>query len=545
MNKIIRRILAIIPAVLVQVLWIMLLMNWLAPWAAVIELVLAILSLLFVLYMITKRGEGTYKMLWLLVIMAFPLAGALLYLIFGTDHTKRPLQKKLDTVREFALQPSGGTENLDEEVPRLAQTFRYVERMTGFPVCENQTADYFPLGDDMFPSILADLKKAEKYIFLEYFIVEHGVMLDNIVDILAQKVKEGVDVRFMYDDLGSLSTFSAEDVRKLKEKGIHCISFNPMVFLKGTLNYRDHRKMLIIDGGVAYSGGVNLADEYINRYEKYGHWKDVGLRLTGPAVQNYTLMFLRFWNAFSEEPIQWGQKDGSVCMEDLKLKLADTRETKSLETREKPKQAEKTEFSEGETSQNKSGAGTPHSVSDGYVLSYYDSPLGEQAVSNELYIELLSQAKEYAYFYTPYLLLGDALLDAFVRAAHRGVDVRIFMPGIPDKKLVFRMSHSFYPVLLEAGVKIYEYTPGFLHAKGCVIDDVVGTVGTVNLDYRSLYLHFENNSLFYKASILQDIKADFLDTQSKSREMILGQNVKLTFWSWIFDGILRIFAPLC
>lgn len=532
MKKIIRRILAIIPAVLVQVLWILLLMDWLAPWAAVIELVLAILSLLFVLYMITKRGEGTYKMLWLLVIMAFPLAGALLYLIFGTGYTTRPLQKKLNTVQELALQPSGGTEKLDEEAPRLAQTFRYVERMTGFPVCENQEADYFPLGDDMFPSILEDLKKAEKYIFLEYFIVEHGVMLDNMVDILAQKVKAGVDVRFLYDDLGSLSTFSSEDVRQLKAKGIRCISFNPMVFLKGTLNYRDHRKMLIIDGKVAYSGGVNLADEYINRYEKYGHWKDVGLRLTGPAVSNYTLMFLRFWNAFSEEPIQWGQKEGSLCLEDLGLKLTDTRKEARME-------------SGSESKKEKPEAGKTHPVSDGYVLSYYDSPLGEQAVSNELYIELLSQAKEYAYFYTPYLLLGDALLDAFVRAAHRGVDVRIFMPGIPDKKLVFRMSHSFYPVLLEAGVKIYEYIPGFLHAKGCVIDDVVGTVGTVNLDYRSLYLHFENNSLFYKASILQDIKADFLDTQSKSREMILGENVKLTFWSWIFDGVLRIFAPLC
>lgn len=533
MKKIIRRILAVIPAVLVQVLWIVLLMNWLAPWAAVIELVLAILSLLFVLYMITKRGEGTYKMLWLLVIMAFPLAGALLYLIFGTGHTTRPLQKKLNKVQELALQPSGETGELDEEAPRLAQTFRYVERMTGFPVCENQEADYFPLGDDMFPSILKDLEKAEKYIFLEYFIVEHGVMLDNMVDILARKVKEGVDVRFMYDDLGSLSTFSAEDVRKLQEKGIHCISFNPMVFLKGTLNYRDHRKMLIIDGKVAYSGGVNLADEYINRYEKYGHWKDVGLRLTGPAVQNYTLMFLRFWNAFSEEPIQSGEREGSICLEDLELKL--TASGKLEEAEREPKAKPKADKER-----------TPEvQKTDGYVLSYYDSPLGEQAVSNELYIELLSQAKKYAYFYTPYLLLGDALLDAFVRAAHRGVDVRIFMPGIPDKKLVFRMSHSFYPVLLEAGVKIYEYIPGFLHAKGCIIDDVVGTVGTVNLDYRSLYLHFENNSLFYKASILQDIKADFLDTQSKSREMILGENVKLTFWSWIFDGVLRIFAPLC
>lgn len=260
--------------------------------------------------------------------------------------------------------------------------------------------------------------------------------------------------------------------------------------------------MLIIDDKVAFSGGVNLADEYINQVEKFGHWKDIGFRLTGPGVQSFTRMFTEFWSAFATEPIP------SEC-------LAPASSLPEVSTRQ------------------------------GFVISYYDSPLRHQAVSNEVYIDLLSQAKQYAYFFTPYLMPGEALLNAFVRAAHRGVDVRIIMPGIPDKKLVFRMSHSFYPVLLEAGVKIYEYTPGFVHAKGCIIDDIAGTIGTVNLDYRSLFLHFENNSLFYDAPILHDIKADFLNTQTQCRKMRLGENVKMNFWHWLLDGILRIFAPLC
>lgn len=258
--------------------------------------------------------------------------------------------------------------------------------------------------------------------------------------------------------------------------------------------------MLVIDGKVAFSGGVNLSDEYINLEVKFGHWKDVGFKLTGPGVENYTRMYALFWNAFDKTPIP----------------------TELL-----------------------APPAAPKGPADGYVLSYFDSPLTNQAESNELYIELLSQAKDYIWFFTPYLMPGDALTDAFVRAARRGVDVRIIMPGIPDKKMIFRMSHSFYPVLLEAGVKIYEYIPGFVHAKGCLMDDKVCAVGTVNLDYRSLFLHFENNSLFYGASLLQDMKADFLDTQEKSREMVLGENVKVGFWHWTVDGILRIFAPLC
>lgn len=503
MKKIIRRAFIILPAILLQCAWLYVLFQWLAPWAALINTALSILSFLFVLYIITKQDEGTYKILWLLVILAFPLPGAALYAFFGDKRTTKPLRKKLEAVSRPSSQSEcslAACNELAKAAPRMAQTVRYIQDTTGFPVYPNETAQYYPLGDELFPAMLAELEKAERFIFVEYFIVEPGAMWDTMVEIMARKAAQGVVVRVLYDDLGSISTYAGDNVRELWKKGIQCVPFNPLIFVKGTLNYRDHRKMLVIDGKVAFSGGVNLADEYINRVEKFGHWKDIGFRLTGPAVQNYTRMFTEFWNAFAAAPVS----------EEL-LTLPPT-ECKA---------------------------------DQGFVISYYDSPLRAQAVSNEVYIDLLSQAERYAWFFTPYLMPGEALLNAFVRAARRGVDVRIIMPGIPDKKLVFRMSHSFYPVLLEAGIKIYEYTPGFVHAKGCIIDDAAGTIGTVNLDYRSLFLHFENNSLFYDAPILRDLKADFLNTQVQCREMRLGENVKVNFRHWLLDGILRIFAPLC
>ncbi len=505
MNPIIRRVLVILPAVLLQALWMYILLSWLAPWAAVINAVLSVLAFIFVLYLITKRDEGTYKIIWLLLILTFPLPGALLYLLFGNKRTTRPLRKKL---AEAAPLPPLSDDSaplygkLEEENKRLAQTFRAVQQTTGFPLRVNRQATYYPLGDDMFPVMLRELEKAEKFIFVEYFIVEKGRMWDSMTEIMARKAAQGVDVRVLYDDLGSIGTYSWSKAEELRKQGIRCEAFNPLVFIKGTLNCRDHRKMLIIDGKVAFSGGVNLADEYINHITRFGHWKDIGFRLEGPAVENYTRMFSAFWNAFAGDPIPEDFLTGPA--------LSDA----------------------------------PAAGPDGLVLSYYDSPLGDTAVSNELYIDLLSQAKDYAWFYTPYLMPGDALLDAFLRAARRGVDVRIILPGIPDKKLVFRMSRSFYSVLLEAGVKIYEYTPGFVHAKASLVDGVVGSVGTVNLDYRSLFLHFENNSLFYRASLLDSLRSDFLATQAKCQERTLD-NIRTGFFHWLLDGILRIFTPLC
>ena len=494
--------LTVIPAAAVQALWILLLVKWLSPYAAYITLALSVAAVLLVLFIIIKRDETAYKILWLLVILTVPVAGALLYLLFGNRRTARPLRKRLRRVQEAgqpAPLPCGGTPFEGEK--RMEQTVRWLEHKTGYPLMRAEDVRYYPLGDAMYPDMLTDLRAAKKTIYLEYFIIEPGEMWQSIVDILAQKVREGLDVRVMYDDLGSISTFNFSNALALEKLGIRCVTFNPLLALKGTANYRDHRKMLIVDDAVAYSGGVNLADRYINREHPYGHWKDTGFRLTGAPVRSFTHMFLTFWNAFSL------QKEEPMPM---------------------PPAA----------------AAAEPAAQDGWVLSYYDSPLNSEATSNRLYIDLLSQATDYAWFFTPYLMLGDDLLDAMLAAAQRGVDVRIIMPGIPDKKLIFRMSRSFYQVLLTGGVKIYEYTPGFVHAKSLVCDDRAATVGTVNLDYRSLFLHFENNSLFYRGSIVARVKEDFLATQSQCRA-VEACDMKRYSRRWIVDGVLRIFAPLC
>ncbi len=504
MGKIMRRVLIVVPAVALQVLWHVLLVKWLAPYAPLIVSLLSVAAVFMVLFIVIKRDESTYKLLWLLIILTMPLVGALLYLFFGNKRTAKPLKKRLQSVESSGDPhplPVGETPFAGEK--RMEQTIRWLERKTGYPLCKARPVRYYPLGDDMFPDMLRDMKSAKRSIYIEYFIIEPGQMWDAMLAVLEDKLRQGVDVRVMYDDLGSISSFNFSNARELTQKGIPCVPFNPLLALKGTANYRDHRKMLIVDNEIAYSGGINLSDRYINLEHPYGHWKDTGFRLTGEGVHSFTHMFLTFWNAFA-----------------LKKGEAGTPMPALQDSAEAPRET------------------------DGYVLSYYDSPLEHDATSNQLFIDLLSQSTDYAWFFTPYLMLGDDLMAAMLTAARRGVDVRIIMPGIPDKKLIFRMSRSFYQVLLNGGVKIYEYTPGFVHAKSFVSDDKVATIGTVNLDYRSLFLHFENNSLFYRSGIVEKIKEDFLATQALCSE-VQPYDKKRYSRRWAVDGLLRIFAPLC
>ena len=504
MGKIMRRVLIVVPAVALQVLWHVLLVKWLAPYAPLIVSLLSVAAVFMVLFIVIKRDESTYKLLWLLIILTMPLVGALLYLFFGNKRTAKPLKKRLQSVESSGDPhplPVGETPFAGEK--RMEQTIRWLERKTGYPLCKARPVRYYPLGDDMFPDMLRDMKSAKRSIYIEYFIIEPGQMWDTMMEVLEDKLRQGVDVRVMYDDLGSISSFNFSNARELTQKGIPCVPFNPLLALKGTANYRDHRKMLIVDNEIAYSGGINLSDRYINLEHPYGHWKDTGFRLTGEGVHSFTHMFLTFWNAFA-----------------LKKGEAGTPMPALQDSAEAPRET------------------------DGYVLSYYDSPLEHDATSNQLFIDLLSQSTDYAWFFTPYLMLGDDLMAAMLAAARRGVDVRIIMPGIPDKKLIFRMSRSFYQVLLNGGVKIYEYTPGFVHAKSFVSDDKVATIGTVNLDYRSLFLHFENNSLFYRSGIVEKIKEDFLTTQALCSE-VQPYDKKRYSRRWAVDGLLRIFAPLC
>lgn len=502
MKNIFGRLLIVIPAIFIQALWYILLLSFFKDYFALISTVLAAVAVLLVLYLVSKVDEGSYKILWIIIIMAMPIFGALLYLFWGNKKTSRRMKKKFSRIfRKMNISipdDSLAIESLRAEDVRAAQTFEYVSGITGYPVMENASAEYYPLGEDMFAAMCRELKKAEKFIFLEYFIIQEGKFWDGLVDILAEKAAAGVDVRVMYDDFGCLSTFSRKDAAKLIAKKIKVAVFNPLVFVSARLNNRDHRKIMVIDGKVAFSGGVNLADEYINERDRFGHWKDIGFKITGKAVISYTYMFMEFWNAYSISKIPADYLN-ITCEEEH---------------------------------------------NDGYVLSYYDSPFSSDAVSNNLFTELLSQATDYVWFFTPYLMLGDTLRDAFIRAAKRGIDVRIMMPGIPDKKMVYRMSRSYYRHLLEAGVKIYEYTPGFLHAKACVCDDKLAVIGTVNLDYRSLFLHFECSTIFYKAALISDVKRDFEETQCKCAQRTL-ENEKKGLIHRIVNSILRLFAPLC
>ena len=518
MRRILGRILIVIPAIALQLFWYYLIFGGIdkamnGHLVDILSGVFTVLAVLFVLSLVTKRDESTYKLLWVIVILAMPILGAVLYFFLGNRHTGLRLNMQLSrsaeafSVREYAREKDL-SELVKKEDLRLGQSLQHISEDTGFPVLKCDTTKYYPFGEDMFADMLKDLKTAEKYIFIEYFIIEPGKFWGGITDILKEKAAAGVDVRIIYDDLGSIATYSAADFRELTEKGIKCIAFNPLLFLTTQLNNRDHRKIMVIDGQIAYSGGVNLADEYINEKKKFGVWKDIGFRITGDGAGSYSYMFAEFWNAFSKSKIGKTELTPPDAM--------------ANETVVRP---------------------TPEEITNGYILPYYDSPMRQEHTSNVLYTEILSMATDHVWFYTPYLMLGDSLFDAFIRAAQRGVDVRIIMPGIPDKKMIFRLSRSYYKDLLAAGVRVFEYTPGFVHAKAVIADDKLAGIGTVNLDYRSLFLHFECNSLFYGADILESLKKDYLDTQEKCREVTLEDtnNGKL---HGLVDSFLRVLAPL-
>ena len=348
--------------------------------------------------------------------------------------------------------------------------------------------------------MLEELKKAEKFIFFEYFIVAKGKMWDSILELLKEKASSGVDVRVIYDDLGCISTLSNSYPKELEKLGIKCVVFNKLRAFAGVImNNRDHRKILIVDGKVAFSGGINIADEYINENSKYGLWKDNGIRISGDAVWNYTVMFLTMWNAFQKE------KDQDFT----KFKY---------------------DFGKRENSKE-------------YVVPYAETPLDDEITGEDIYLNIINQANKYVYIFTPYLIIDTDMINALNLAAKRGVDVRIVIPGIPDKKIVYTLSCSYVTTLVNNGVKIYKYLPGFVHSKVFVADDYMATVGTINLDYRSLYLHFECGCYFENADVIFDIKKDLLETIEKSHE-VSKEEAKTGFFKGIWQALLRILAPL-
>ena len=506
MNKLLKKVFSrtVVTALLIviQVAWLAALLLQLGNSLPAIQTVLRILSLVAILFVIKSDMNPSYKIGWVLLIAVLPILGGLMYVIFGNKRPTKYMREMLRAQLEKSAEYLGTQESITGELDGgAAGLFKYLEGSAGYPTAKNTTVRYYRVGEEMYADLLPELEKAEKFIFLEYFIIRPGEMWDGVLEILKRKAAAGVDVRIIYDDMGCIDILPANYNATLEGWGIRTMAFNrfvPAVSL--VMNNRDHRKITVIDGKVGFTGGINISDEYINVKERFGHWKDTGLMLKGPGVFNLTLMFLEMWNAFN--------KDGDGYAEFIPDSFEEC-----------------------------------GSADDGYVLSFSDSPLDNESVGESVYTDMLYQAKDYIYITTPYLAIDSELQTALCMAAKRGVDVRMITPGIPDKKLVYRLTRSYYPTLLRAGVKIYEYTPGFIHAKSFVCDDELCVVGTINMDYRSLYLHFECGTLMYNNPEIKQVKKDDLDTMEKCRKVELS-DMKTNFLGELFDSFLRSIAPL-
>ena len=467
-----------------------------------LKTILQVISLLVILYLLKSDINPVYKIPWIVTLLIMPIFGGVLYLTYGrANFAKREHRRfvKVAAANKNALAThTYRNDKLRETDYGISVQADYLLRYADAPAYRNTTVKYYPLGEDMFEDMLLELEKAEKFIFMEYFIIEEGIMFDSIVEILERKAQAGLDVRFIYDSFGSIMKAPVDIVRKLEKKGIRCYEFNNFItILDSRYNNRDHRKICVIDGNVGFTGGVNLADEYINKREVYGHWKDTAIKLKGEAVWGLTVMFLSLWDVSCDETDDF-------------ISYAPTRE---------------------------------FFYDDGFVAPYTDYPLDGEHVAQNVYLNMINRAKKYVYIMTPYLVLDTVMVSSLVNAAKSGIDVRIIMPGIPDKKIVYMLSQSYYDVLLSAGVRIFEYEPGFVHAKVFLSDDETAVVGTVNLDYRSLTHHLENAVWMYGTECLKDIKKDYMDTLIKCNEVFKGEK-KESIIRRILMPILRLFSPM-
>ena len=506
LNFISKRVFVVGLIILVQLLWGISMLTKLTEYSATLNIVLAFLSILAVLYIINKDDNPAYKLAWIIPILVFPLFGGLLYLLFGDKRPTKRMRIQMDKASAKISAFSVAEEDLLEKVQKEDKTaygqMRYINDFAHYPAYRNTESYYYKSGEECYPVFLEELKKAKHFIFMEYFIVEETEMWNGILEILKQKVAEGVEVRFMYDDMGCVALLPYKYYKKLEEYGIKCVAFNPVIpFFSLVMNHRDHRKITVIDGNVGFMGGWNLADEYINRKERFGYWKDTAVQLKGDAVWNLTSMFLVSWNSVKHD------KEENI-------------------RRYMP------------------GILTPNPVTAaGYVQPYGDSPLDRENVSESVFLNMINTAQDYIYMTTPYLVIDNEMMTALILAAKRGVDVRIVTPGIPDKKYVFILTQSYYSQLVKGGVKIYQYDPGFVHAKTFVCDDKFAIVGTINLDYRSLYLHFECGTFFYRTPVVAAVKEDLLELTEVSTQQTYAMTQKNIF-KRIIQAVLRVFAPL-
>ena len=504
-NGIVRMVLVLL-SILLEVVVIFLLLHYLGSKAGWVYSVLHILSIILVLVIYGSHKTASVRMTWIMLIMLVPIVGTVLFLIIGLNWHTLQMRKRyteLDKILLPLLPPNEEvSRHVREKSGRLSGISAYLKKNAGFPVYENTKVTYYDDGLKGLNAQLEELAKAERFIFMEYHAIEDAESWHEIQKVLVERAKAGVEVRIFYDDMGSIGFINTNFVKKMESLGLKCRVFNP--FAPGFnffLNNRDHRKITVIDGKVGFTGGYNLANEYFHRTEPYGFWKDTGVKLEGDAVQSLTVIFLEMWNAISKYDVD--DKD----------------------------------FRQFLTS-------PPSPEGKGFVQPYADSPMDGIAVGEDVYMSIAEGATEYAWYITPYLIITDEMNHVLSLAAMRGVDVRIITPGIPDKKMVYSLTRSYYNGLARHGVRIFEFTPGFCHAKMSVSDDLVATCGTINMDYRSLYHHFENGCLLADCDAVMDIKHDFEETFAQCREVtdyyVTGRGAFMRFGQML----LRLAAPL-
>ncbi len=505
LNLVFSRIVVTGVLLLLQAFWLFALFYWLADYTKWFGGVGVAMSIIMCLALI--RQDSTvpeFKISWMILFAVMPVQGGILYLLWGNKRPALGLRHRLERA-EDAMAPArkddpDAAAALQRQDPRAALTARYLHDYGPMPVCGGTAAKYYPDGQSMFADMLPALQGAQHSIYVESFIIGMGEMWGQIHEILRRKAAAGLDVRVIYDDAGCLSLLPHNYAEMMRADGIRAFSFNRCVpVLNLVMNNRDHRKIMVIDGQIAFTGGVNLADEYINKIVRFGYWKDSGVRLDGPGAASLANIFLTFWKAkYPDEDLDAG----------CDLPAAVPVETDCL------------------------------------VQPFADTPVDREAVAKNVYLELINQAQKRLYICTPYLILDNDLLSCLRLAAKRGVDVRIYTPGVPDKPTIYQLTRSYFPHLLRAGVKIYSYTPGFLHAKTWLVDDRIAAVGTVNLDYRSLYLHFENSVLLYGGAVLDDVRRDLAEIEKESAAVTLA-DCRTGFFGTLYSAVLRLVAPLC
>lgn len=517
------RLVITIVLVAAQAYFLFLTFYWLSSYMPVISVLLTLLSAVLLIYIVNRDIDPAFKLTWAIPLCLFPLLGGLLYLYVEGDFITRAFKKtvnhRIEEGKPYLEQKKEIRKRLNEKTCSMSAISRYVENMGGFPTYENTKVTYFPSGEDKFADLLPELKKAEHFILMEYFIIYEGTVWESILEVLKEKVAQGVEVKLMYDGTCGINGLPKGYEGKLKAAGIDVRVFLPAVpFFSTYQNNRDHRKILVIDGKMAYNGGLNLADEYANITHPYGHWKDTAVKVEGDAVRSYTMMFLQLWYSI-------GPESGKNFVPGEYLKYL---------PEEKGRQGD-VQLSE------KEDRGIP---ACGYVMPYGDGPNSRHSLAENVYLDVLNRANRYIHIMTPYFINDNAVMRAFKYAAERGTEVILIVPHVPDKRVIYDVTRIYYPVLLKAGVKVYEYTPGFVHAKMVVSDDNKAVVGSINFDFRSLYHHFECATYMYRNPAVAEVEADFQKTLKDCQEVTMEYYREIPWYHRLIGKVLNFFAPL-